>query len=188
MKQVNKPRISKRDWLHAALETLEIGGIDAVRVERLASRLRISKSGFYWHFKDRSELLKEVLNYWSTEYTGSVLQDKTLAEMDAAKRLHTVAELVWEHNLAKYDLAIRIWAKHDLIAKRAVVKVNKLRMDYIRLCFSELGFKGDELEMRTMLFVCYTTWESPMFGKLKKQKWNKMKKRRIKLILSNKVK
>ena len=167
-----------------ALDTLEVGGIDAVVIERIASRLHVAKSGFYWHFEDRNDLLRELLNFWSTEYTENITKDLTLAAMDPPKRLHTIAEIVWKYNLAKYDLAIRTWAKHDPLAKRAVKKVNKIRMDFIRTIFSELGFRGDDLEMRTMLFVCYQTWENPMFGKLNKQKWEKIKKRRLALLLS----
>ena len=36
-------------------------------------------------------------------------------------------------------------------------------MDYIREVFAELGFAGEELEMRTRLFVCYQSWERTMF-------------------------
>lgn len=76
--------------------------------------------------------------------------------------------MVWKNNLSKYDLAFSIWAKNDPLVKRAVTKVKKLRLDYLRSIFSELGFKGEELEMRTLLFVCYQTWETPMFGKFNK--------------------
>lgn len=184
MKKIKRPRVSRQDWLQTALETLEISGIESVRIERLAARLHISKSGFYWHFKDRNDLLKEVLNFWSDEYTEKVTKELSSTIADPTQRLKTVATMVWKHNLAKYDLAIRIWAKHDPVAKRSVKKVNKIRMDFIRSIFAELGFKGDDLEMRTMLFVCYTTWESPMYGKFSKQKWEKLFKRRINLLLS----
>ena len=177
-----RKRVSKEDWLNVALETLEVGGIDAVLIERLAARLHISKSGFYWHFKDRNDLLKELLNFWVVNYTEIVIQKLSKVEMDPVTRLNQVAEMVWKNDLAKYDLAFRIWAKNDPLAKRAVTKVNKLRFDYLRSIFSELGFKGEELEMRTLLFVCYQTWETPMFGKFNKQKWEKLKKRRLKLL------
>ncbi len=183
MATTKRRRISKKNWLNAALETLEAGGIDSVRIERLAARLKISKSGFYWHFKDRNDLLKELLKFWSEEYTQVVIQELSKQEVDPATRLNQVAEMVWKHDLAKYDLAIRAWAKHDAMAKRAVTKVNKLRLDYLRSFFAELGFRGDELEMRTMLFVCYQTWETPMFGKMNRQKWGKLKKRRLALLI-----
>ena len=71
---------------------------------------------------------------------------------------------------------------NDPIAKRAITIVKKLRMDYIRSTFSELGFKGEKLEMRTLLFVYCQTWETPMFGKFNKQKWGKLNMRRTKLL------
>ncbi len=178
-----KLRVRKEDWLNVALETIEIGGVDAVRIERLAARLHISKSGFYWHFQDRNDLLRQLLNYWSTAYTEIVIHELSLQAMEPIARLNQVAEMVWKHDLAKYDLAIRSWAKHDPLAKRAVTKVNKLRLDYLRSIFSELGFKGEELEMRALLFVCYQTWETPMFGKFNKQKWEKLRKRRLALLM-----
>ena len=36
-------------------------GIESVRVEVLARDLGVSKGSFYWHFRDRSELLEKLL-------------------------------------------------------------------------------------------------------------------------------
>ncbi len=174
---------SKQDWLEIALVTLGREGIEAVRIERLATMLHISKSGFYWHFKNRNELLKELLTYWLTTYTAIITNDAALLALDPVQRLNKTSELVRKHNLTKYDLAIRIWAQHDIAAKRIVNKVNNLRMNYIRSVFSELGFRGDDLEMRAMLYVVYVSWERPMFGKYNQQKWEKLKKRRIELLI-----
>jgi len=176
---IKKQRKSKEDWLKIALGILEIKGIDAVRIERLAANLHTSKSGFYWHFKNRNELLKELLIYWLTAYTETITKDTPLLKLDPLQRLDKISEKIRKQNLTKYDLAIRTWAQHDLKAKRVVEKVNLIRMDYIRSVFSELGFRGDDLEMRTMLYVVYHSWERPMFGKYNQQKWEKLKKRRI---------
>ena len=49
-------------------------GIVRVRVERLARDLGVAKSGFYWHFRDRADLLKQMLRYWSDEFTEAVVR------------------------------------------------------------------------------------------------------------------
>lgn len=183
MTKSDRRNVSKQGWLIVALETLELGGIESLRIERLAARLNVSRSGFYWHFKDRNELLIGLLNYWTEEYTNVVIKELSKFKMDPVSRLDNLMEIIWKHNLAKYDLAIRTWALTDSLAKKAVKKVNKIRLDYLRSIFSELGFVGDELEMRTMLFVAYQTWENPMFGKLPSQKWKKLKKLRLELLL-----
>ena len=37
------------------------------------------------------------------------------------------------------------------------------RLGYIRAILTELGFEGEDLEVRTRLFVCDQTWGRPMF-------------------------
>ena len=57
-----KRGVSKAQWLEAALEVLADKGIEAVKIGRLAERLDITRSGFYWHFKDRRDLLDHLLD------------------------------------------------------------------------------------------------------------------------------
>ena len=90
--------------------------------------------------------------------------------------------MIKTYNLSRYELAIRDWAKHDPEAQSAVVHVNKVRLDFARSIFSEMGFKGDELEMRTMLFVCYESLEKPMFFHAPASKLIKLQKLRLKLL------
>ena len=44
-------RLSREDWVAAALHIFAWKGIDAVRVEPLAQSLNVTKGSFYWHFK-----------------------------------------------------------------------------------------------------------------------------------------
>src|SRR5262245_45905782 len=63
-----KPRnLGRADWIRAARLALLDGGPDAVRVEPLARKLRVSKGSFYWHFKNRQELLEFLLREWEHE-------------------------------------------------------------------------------------------------------------------------
>ena len=43
-------RLGKTEWIDAGLKALARDGVDAVRVERLAERLCVTKGSFYWHF------------------------------------------------------------------------------------------------------------------------------------------
>jgi AcrR family transcriptional regulator len=163
-------RVSKDQWLTKALETLESSGVEAVKIERLAKAFGISRSGFYLHFKNRQDLLEHLLDYWAREYTGVVTDNPDVVKLDPEKRLLSTMEMIRDKHLAKYDLAMTSWAKLDQQAHRVVKKVVKMRLDYLRTIFAELGFEGDELEMRTRLFVCYHSWESTMFADASKHK------------------
>ena len=156
-----RQRISKAQWLECALDVLQKEGIDGVRIERLARILGVAKAGFYWHFANRAELLREMLAYWTDEYTEVVI--KASGSGSPRKRLKDAIEIISNYELAKYDLAIRGWAATDTSALAAVRRVYKIRMDYIRSIFSSMGFLGTNLEMRTRMFVCYYSWSPTIF-------------------------
>jgi AcrR family transcriptional regulator len=176
-------RVSKKQWLTKALDALESGGVEAVKIETLAKGLGISRSGFYWHFKNRQDLLEHLLDYWVREYTGVVTDNPDVITLDPKKRLYTTMEMIRDRRLTKYDLAMTSWAKLDSHIHKVVRKVVKMRLDYLRVIFAELGFEGDELEMRTRLFVCYHSWEDTMFPDLSNEKHSNLQKLRYKLFI-----
>ena len=176
-----KRRVSKAQWLEKALETLAASGVEAVKIERLAKALGVARSGFYWHFKNHQNLLQHLLDFWADEYTGVVTDNSELKALDANKRLLVTMEMVRDFELAKYDLAMFSWAKSDPLVRKVVQKVIEMRLDHVRAIFKELGFRGDEIEMRSRLFVCYYSWEGTMFADLHGQKQSKIKALRYKL-------
>src|ERR687893_303054 len=68
-------RLSREDWIGAALQALADDGPSGVAVERLAARLGTTKGSFYWHFKDREELITEALATWEREDTDAVIEE-----------------------------------------------------------------------------------------------------------------
>ncbi len=157
-------------------------GVEAVRVERLARDLGIAKSGFYWHFEDRPDLLTQLLDYWAHEYTEVLSENAELRELDPESRLLRVAEMVLEHDLSRYDRSFQAWAAHDAVVARRVEKVFRKRLDYVGQAFAELGFEGDELEMRTRLFVCYQSGESDIYRRVSKKRLRELLHLRVALL------
>ncbi len=174
--------VSREEWLREALDLIHKFGVDKVTVDGLAKKLGISRSGFYWHFKNRDDLLKQILNFWIYDNNKKAIEQIEGLDLEPEQLLALVAETVLDQDLAKYEIGIRHWALQDKSVARAVLKVNQLRKDLIRKPLSELGFKGDELEMRTLLFVCYTTWETPMFQEVPRDQMRKLIMRRINLL------
>ena len=183
---MNKTRrgISKAEWLEAGLQSLVDGGISDITIEGLARSLGIAKAGFYWHFKNRDELLRQLLAYWIHELTEVASKNPQLLSLEPKQRLKTLAEMIFEYDLARYEIAFRQWALHDTKAASGVQKVNRIRLKFVRSAFTELGFKGEDLEMRTMLFVCYHSWESPMFLEISRKRRRKLIAKRIDLLTS----
>mgnify|MGYP001812073760 CR=1 FL=1 len=177
--------VSRAEWLEAGLQTLGEASVAEITVEGLARSLGIAKAGFYWHFKDRQDLLSHLLAYWVHELTEVASENPQLLLLDPKDRLVKTAEMVLEYDLTRYEIAFRQWGLQDKKAAQAVKEVNRKRLNFIRDAFAELGFNGDDLEMRTMLFVCYQTWESATFREISRKRRRELIASRIE-ILTNK--
>ncbi len=185
MKGQSPRGVSKAEWLEMGLQALSERGVAALTVEGLAKLLGIAKAGFYWHFKNRDDLLRQLLDYWTHELTEVISSNPDILALDPNSRLKRTAEMILDYDLTRYEIAIRQWALQDATAARAVKKVNRIRLDFIRAAFHELGFKDDDLEMRTMLFACYHTWESPMFQEISRKRRRELITKRIDFLTRN---
>lgn len=177
-------RVSKAEWLEAGLQALSRESVAGIHVEGLARSLGIAKSGFYWHFEDRRDLIRQLVAHWSHEVTEVITKNREILALEPKARLAKTAEMILEYDLVRYELPIRQWALQDADVARATRRVNRIRLDFTRSAFSELGFKGDDLEMRSMLFVCYHTWESPMFREIPRKRRRELIARRLDLLTS----
>ncbi len=162
-KKGTRTRVSKAQWLEAGLRALEHGGVEAVRVEALAKDLSISKSGFYWHFSNRAHLLTEIQNYWLIELTNVAAESPMIVNAPPRERLQVLDAKIREHNLSRYDLAFLAWAEHDAEVRKTVDEVLQIRSKTVRAAFSEMGYEGTDLEVRTKAYVAYQSIRSYLF-------------------------
>jgi len=178
----SKKRVSQADWLEKALEILEIESLDEVKIDRLAKELNVSRSGFYWHFDNRQALINAMIKYWGNEFTSVVTSNKKLFSLSPRERLYKTMKMIIENNLTQLELPMRACAETDPVAKKLVNQVYQMRLEFIRSTLSEMGFGGEDLEMRTHLFVCYHTWEGNMFTNLSKAKRLRWLKLRLEML------
>lgn len=74
-------RGSYEGWLEAAYQALLESGVDSVKILPLAKKLSLSRTSFYWFFKDREELLAALVSRWREKNTGSIVrQSEAYAE------------------------------------------------------------------------------------------------------------
>ena len=175
-------RVSKDEWLSTALQALASGGIGDVRIDKLARQLGVARSGFYWHFKDRKDLLKHMLAYWAHEYTEVITENTELIEGTPLQRLENIMRMVRDFQLNRFEAAMFIWSQTDPAAREVFDSVYRLRMDFIRGIFGELGFKSDDLEMRAQLFMGYLAWEYTDFCPQSKAKSDRLLNLRLTLL------
>jgi len=152
----------RAQWLNAGLEALRKGGVGAVRVERLAGDVGVTKGSFYHHFRDRGALLEEVLEYWSREMTDAEFERIQTLSGGLAQRLVALAEDVLEKGMGRYDPAIRAWAREDRKVAAAVAQVDRRRVKALAGFFEEGGFTAAEARVRARTFYTFLLGEPQM--------------------------
>lgn len=176
---------SKDDWLEAGLHMLGTASVAEISVEALAKRLGIAKSGFYWHFKDRLEFLYQLLDYWYREIIEVISENEQVAELEPVARLTTAVEMIFRHDLVKYELSLHQWATTDKRADKVMRKANRVRIEFAKTIFAELGFDEDEIEVRSMLTLIYQLWEEPTLNRIISRKRRKeLIRKRIRFLTS----
>lgn len=152
----------RAQWLSAGLEALRKGGVGAVRVERLAGDVGVTKGSFYHHFRDRGALLEEVLEYWAREMTDAEFERIQTLRGGLAPRLVALAEDVLEKGIGRYDPAIRAWARQDRKVAAAVAQVDRRRVKALAGFFEEGGFSPAEARTRARTFYTFLLGEPQM--------------------------
>ena len=150
-------RTPRTSWIQEGLRALGVGGPDAVRVEKLAQELGVTKGGFYWHFEDRPALLEEMLDAWERLVVDEVIERVDSGGGDARAKLRRLSGLAGtSRDLMKIELAVRDWARRDKAVAKRLRRVDNRRMEYMRSLFGAFCPDDDEVEARCLVF--YSLW------------------------------
>jgi AcrR family transcriptional regulator len=171
-------RHSREEWLERALEILSREGNARLRIDRLAESMGVTKGSFYWHFKNRRDFIIRLVNYWADSSTAPVIEAVNRVGGTPQKRLYALMEFLWRKDFAKYDVCMRAWAAQESEVATIVRRVDKQRMEYVGSLFKEMGFTGQELEMRTRTFVGFHSLEHGILTRGSKKERRKLLKLR----------
>ncbi len=177
-------RLSREDWLAAALEVLYGEGVGKVNIVRIARDLGVTSGSFYWHFEDRCDLLRSLLDFWVRSQTEDILEKVDQFEGTPSERLFKLMEILTLGEQARYEVAVRAWAGFDDMAAEVVRGTDKRRIEWLRSMFHEIGFSGNEAEMRARLFVYYQLAEPSVLWREPKSKRREIMKLRHRLLTS----
>lgn len=154
-------RLSKQDWLAEAMAVLSKEGGARITIHRLCEGLSVTKGSFYAHFKGRDDFIAQLIDYWGKTLTQDVI-DAVAEKQPAEDRLKALMQTIDKMKASKYDTPVRAWAAQDLLVAKGVQKVDRQRFKFVRSIFCDLGIEGEELDLRTRLFVTYHSAERGM--------------------------
>lgn len=160
-----KAQLDRSAWVRAATDVLAEQGVAGVRVEVLAKRCKVTKGSFYWHFKDRQDLLDGILEIWKQGRIRDILkQTRAEAGKELAQIYHVIDVYSANRNRKGIliELAVRDWARRDPGAAAVVEEVDTIRLECARRLFLACGLTDSEAASRSLLLYAYVFGQSLM--------------------------
>jgi AcrR family transcriptional regulator len=135
-------------WAAAGLEALERGGLAAVAVEPLARELAVTKGSFYWHFRNRAELVAATVERWERFHVDAPLE--RLAEVDDPRQ--RLLGLLAAASGKPPSIFIRMLdATHEPVVAAAVRRAAEKRVDFMASAFRDLGLPPARARRQALL-------------------------------------
>jgi AcrR family transcriptional regulator len=150
--------LDRSSWIKGGLAALAEDGPAGVRVELLAKKLRVTKGSFYWHFKDRRDLVDAMLDEWKD---GRIRDIRKQTAADPGAELDTLRHTIEVYSASRnrkglpIELAVREWARHDPRAAAVVEEVDAERLACAARLFEALGLPAGEAAARSVLLYAY---------------------------------
>lgn len=144
-------------WLEAAYDALLEGGVDAVKILPLAKKLKLSRTSFYWFFRDREELLSALIARWRDKNTGNLVRRAEAYAESIAEATLNVFDCWLDTALfdAKFEFAIRSWALQSEEILGEVQAADNARLEALGRMFERFGHEpvAADVRARTLYLV-----------------------------------
>lgn len=143
-------RGSREGWLDAAYSALIREGVDAVKIMPLAEGLRLSRTSFYWFFKDRAELLAALADMWEARTTTPlVAATRDYAETQTEAMLNVIACFLRSDTFdAKLEFAMRGWGLKDPAILARITEADTRRLNALSDMLERWGHDPQDADVR----------------------------------------
>ena len=143
-------RGSQEGWLEAAYDALLESGVESVKILPLAKRLNLSRTSFYWFFKDREELLSALIARWRDKNTGNLVKQSEAYAETLAEAMLNVFDCWVNKELfdSQFEFAVRSWALQSPEIQAEVHEADQTRMEAIGRMFMRFGYDEVPADVR----------------------------------------
>ncbi len=146
----SKNRLDRQDWIDAAFKILVSHGEEQVRILKLADTLGVTRGSFYWHFKDRQDLLRELLGYWAAKNTQGIVDQAGKPAPSITGAILNVFWLWTQDDLfdPRLDFAVREWARRSADVHKVVDEADRCRVAALTAMYERHGYCGQDAFIR----------------------------------------
>ncbi|MCE5972493.1 TetR/AcrR family transcriptional regulator [Sinirhodobacter sp. WL0062] len=143
-------RGSRDGWLQAAYAAFVEGGLDAVRIQPMAERLKLSRTSFYWHFRDREDVVLALTELWEAHTTVPLIAAaRAYAASEAEAMLNVIGCFLRDATFdVRFELAIRSGALQDALIMERLLSADRRRLAALSELLQHWGHEPQDADVR----------------------------------------
>lgn len=170
----------KEDWINLGYKLFAQNGINGIVVEKMALKLKVNKSSFYWHFKTKKAFINEIISYWVSSDTNNIIK-KVESKTSAKEKYDELIKLAFkkEPNL-DFIFFLKRYALKDKNIQSLIDDIDHQRVKYTQQLLIDMGFSKKDSFAKATLFYKYLIGYHEMI-RYKKQSKDYLKEVKIEL-------
>jgi AcrR family transcriptional regulator len=122
-----------------------------VQVVPLARKLGLSRTSFYWFYRNREALLKALIAGWRAKNTGNLISQCDRYAESITEAILNVFDCWLDADLfdSKLEFAVRSWAQQSAAVSREIRSADKLRLDALQRMLVRFGYDAAAADVRS---------------------------------------
>lgn len=170
----------KEDWILLGYTLFSEKGINGLVVEKMALKLKVNKSSFYWHFKTKKDFLNEIISFWVSTDTNSIITMVESKPIGKEKFNGLIALAFKKEPYLDFIFFLKRYALKDTEIQTLIDSIDNQRIAYTKSILIEMGFSENEAFIKATLFYKYLIGYHEMI-RYKKQSKNYIEEVKIEL-------
>jgi len=153
----NMPKIiaKKQDWIILGYKLFAEQGVAGIVVEKMAKKLKVNKSSFYWHFKTKKAFIEEIVSFWITTNTNQIIS-MTNSEKSGKEKFEKLIELSFKKEpFLDFNFFLKRYALKVKNIQLVIDKIDNQRVEYTKNILKEIGFNENDAKIKALLFYKY---------------------------------
>jgi len=171
---------TKEDWIKLGYKLFSEHGVSGIIVEKMAKKLKVNKSSFYWHFKTKKDFIEQLITYWINNETEQII-NLTDSEKPGLQKFKTLIDLIYKQDLfLDFTFYLKRYAKKEKKIQIIIDKIDNQRIEYANKLLQEMGYSKQDARIKSTLLHKHFIGYHEVIG-YKKQKLDYQKEVKIEL-------
>lgn len=145
----------KNDWIKLGYKRFADQGITGIVIEKMAIKLKVNKSSFYWHFKTRDEFIAAIIEHWIATETEHII-NQTESTNDPKEKLEGFLTITFKNDpYLEFIFFLKRYAQKKKHIQVIIDDIDSKRLAYTTKLFEENGYSKADAEIKASIFYKY---------------------------------